>query len=246
MTYLITQTFILLLAAALLGMLLGWYLTRLSANSSRAGLEARANSARQETAAMREERDALRHSKDGLEAERQALLTEIDELKAQVAKGVATDQQEIDRLRDELAQCRDALANRPEAVEAAPEIVENEPTAGKSGGKAAGFEEIPSVSAAAAAAAASFQGTGAATARPAAEPATASTQADDDLQQIKGIGPKIAATLRELGIRRFEQIAEWTPENVAWINDHLKFKGRVEREEWIPQARALIAARDAD
>ena len=66
----------------------------------------------------------------------------------------------------------------------------------------------------------------------------------DDLRQIKGIGPKIAGILEELGIRRFEQIAAWTPENVAWVNGHLKFKGRIEREKWIPQAEALIAERE--
>ena len=67
----------------------------------------------------------------------------------------------------------------------------------------------------------------------------------DDLQQIKGIGPKIAGILKDLGILRFEQIAEWTPENVSWVNAHLKFKGRIEREKWIPQAKALLAERSA-
>jgi NADH-quinone oxidoreductase subunit E len=62
----------------------------------------------------------------------------------------------------------------------------------------------------------------------------------DDLQRIKGIGPKIADILQDLGIRRYAQIAAWTPDKVAWINDHLKFKGRVERERWIEQAKALI------
>ena len=66
----------------------------------------------------------------------------------------------------------------------------------------------------------------------------------DDLQQIKGIGPKIAGILQELGIQRFEQIATWTPEKVDWVNERLRFKGRIEREEWIPQAKALMAARD--
>ena len=76
-------------------------------------------------------------------------------------------------------------------------------------------------------------------------PADDSSGEPDNLQKIKGIGPKIAGILDELGIRRFDQIAAWTPENVAWVNDHLRFKGRIEREEWIPQARSLIAERDA-
>jgi len=67
----------------------------------------------------------------------------------------------------------------------------------------------------------------------------------DDLQVIKGIGPKIAAKLERLGIRRFEQIAGWSPEDIERVNEKLRFKGRIEREKWIPQARALVTARKA-
>ena len=105
---------------------------------------------------------------------------------------------------------------------------------------AASAEPIPMVSAAAAQAAAAMSDDAGA-----APPVDDSSAEADNLQKIKGIGPKIAGILGQLGIRRFEQIAAWTPENVAWVNDHLKFKGRIEREEWIPQAKALIAARDA-
>ncbi|MDQ0316286.1 NADH-quinone oxidoreductase subunit NuoE [Amorphus orientalis] len=63
----------------------------------------------------------------------------------------------------------------------------------------------------------------------------------DDLQQINGIGPKIESTLKDLGIHEFGQIADWTPDNVAWVETYLKFKGRVEREDWIEQAKTLAA-----
>jgi NADH-quinone oxidoreductase subunit E len=43
-----------------------------------------------------------------------------------------------------------------------------------------------------------------------------------------------------LGIWTYSQIAEWTPENAAWVEEHLSFKGRVEREEWVEQAKALV------
>ena len=77
--------------------------------------------------------------------------------------------------------------------------------------------------------------------------AGASTGSDeaDDLQQIKGIGPKIAGLLQELGVIRFEQIARWSQEDVDWVNDRLRFKGRIEREEWIRQARSLIGEVEA-
>lgn len=63
----------------------------------------------------------------------------------------------------------------------------------------------------------------------------------DDLKQISGIGAGIEKTLHGLGIFHFRQIAAFTPDNVAWINRHLRFKGRIEREHWIEQARALAA-----
>jgi NADH-quinone oxidoreductase subunit E len=63
----------------------------------------------------------------------------------------------------------------------------------------------------------------------------------DDLKRISGIGPGIEKTLHELGIFHFRQIAAFTPENVVWVNQHLRFKGRIEREDWIGQARRLVA-----
>ena len=65
--------------------------------------------------------------------------------------------------------------------------------------------------------------------------------APDDLQRISGIGPGIEKTLHDLGIYHFRQIARFTPENVAWVNQRLRFKGRIEREDWIGQARTLDA-----
>ena len=57
---------------------------------------------------------------------------------------------------------------------------------------------------------------------------------------ISGIGPGIERTLHELGIFHFRQIAAFTPENVAWVNRRLRFKGRIEREDWIGQARSWL------
>jgi predicted flap endonuclease-1-like 5' DNA nuclease len=65
----------------------------------------------------------------------------------------------------------------------------------------------------------------------------------DDLQQISGVGPKIETTLHRLGIFHFDQVAEWTMEEAQWVDDHLKFKGRIARDEWIKQARQLASGR---
>jgi branched-chain amino acid transport system ATP-binding protein len=61
----------------------------------------------------------------------------------------------------------------------------------------------------------------------------------DELSLIKGIGPKIQGQLNEFGIFHFDQIADWKKPECNWVNEHLKFKGRIEREEWIKQAKAL-------
>ncbi len=63
----------------------------------------------------------------------------------------------------------------------------------------------------------------------------------DDLKRITGIGPGIEKSLHEAGIFHYRQIAELTPQNLAWIDHHLRLKGRAEREDWIGQARALVA-----
>ena len=67
----------------------------------------------------------------------------------------------------------------------------------------------------------------------------------DDLKQIKGVGPKLEALLHRLGFFHFDQIAKWTGEEVAWVDENLEgFKGRVSRDGWVDQARALAAGQD--
>lgn len=75
------------------------------------------------------------------------------------------------------------------------------------------------------------------------EPARLASARDgkgDDLTAIGGIGPKIQDVLNtELGIYHYNQVASWTPENVAWVEDHLGFSGRIRREGWVDQAKSL-------
>lgn len=63
----------------------------------------------------------------------------------------------------------------------------------------------------------------------------------DDLTAISGIGPRIAEVLNDLGIWTYAQIASWTPDNATWVENHLSFKGRVGRENWVDQAKELLA-----
>ena len=63
----------------------------------------------------------------------------------------------------------------------------------------------------------------------------------DNLQQISGVGPKLEKTLHGLGFFHFSQIADWNADEVMWVEEHLRFKGRITRDEWIAQAKLLAA-----
>ncbi len=63
----------------------------------------------------------------------------------------------------------------------------------------------------------------------------------DDLAAIEGVGDRFAERLHALGVWTFAQIAGWSDENARWIGSYLAFPGRVQRERWVEQARALAA-----
>ena len=61
----------------------------------------------------------------------------------------------------------------------------------------------------------------------------------DDLKLISGVGPKTERVLHDLGIFTFAQVAGWNAEQREWVDGYLAFSGRIEREDWMKQARAL-------
>ena len=63
----------------------------------------------------------------------------------------------------------------------------------------------------------------------------------DDLKRISGVGPKLEGVLNDMGFWHFDQIAKWGAGEVAWVDSRLKFKGRIERDDWITQAVAFAA-----
>jgi predicted flap endonuclease-1-like 5' DNA nuclease len=66
----------------------------------------------------------------------------------------------------------------------------------------------------------------------------------DDLKLIKGIGPKLEQMCHGLGYYHFDQIAAWSAEEIAWVDENLEgFKGRVTRDDWVAQARDLAAGK---
>lgn len=72
------------------------------------------------------------------------------------------------------------------------------------------------------------------------EPDGEANGAADDLTRMKGIGPKVVATLARLGITRYDQIAAWSDDDAAAVDAKLgTFKGRITRDHWVEQAKLL-------
>ena len=65
------------------------------------------------------------------------------------------------------------------------------------------------------------------------------TASVDDLKLISGVGPKIEGVLHSLGIYTFAQVAAWKKAEREWVDAYLSFHGRIERDDWVRQAKAL-------
>ena len=70
--------------------------------------------------------------------------------------------------------------------------------------------------------------------------------APDDLKKIKGVGPKLEGVLNELGVWHFWQIASWSEAEITWVDTQLKFKGRIDRDGWIDQAKILAEGGESE
>lgn len=70
---------------------------------------------------------------------------------------------------------------------------------------------------------------------------------DDDLTRIKGLGPKLAAMLNNMGVTKFSEIAAWQEADINRIDAKLgKFQGRIQRDNWVEQAKLLSAGAESD
>lgn len=65
----------------------------------------------------------------------------------------------------------------------------------------------------------------------------------DDLKLISGVGPKLEELLHENGVYHFDQIAAWKKAEIEYMDDKLSFHGRIERDDWIKQAKELAKAK---
>jgi predicted flap endonuclease-1-like 5' DNA nuclease len=219
------QIVVFLIVAAALGFAIGWLVRGARLEGARAA--PRSSGAE---AALADERDRLRTE---LQAAREggvrleAALADSQKLADTRGRRVreleaegASSQERIARLEGELSKAGGSAASRAEVGPAAAAPPEPRPVAA-----VPPVEAIPGAPPHALAA-------------PEGEP--------DDLKQISGIGPGIEKILHELGVYHFRQIAELTPANVAWLDQRLRFKGRIEREDWIGQARRLAAGGPVD
>lgn len=76
------------------------------------------------------------------------------------------------------------------------------------------------------------------------KPAAKSSSAADDLKKLSGVGPVLEKKLNEAGVTTFAQIAAWGADDIAKMDEQLSFKGRIEREGWVEQAKKLAAGEE--
>lgn len=74
------------------------------------------------------------------------------------------------------------------------------------------------------------------------KPAAKKSAGKDDLSQISGVGPVLVGKLNALGITTLQQVADFTAQDIERVDAELNFKGRIEREEWVKQAKELLKA----
>ncbi len=77
-------------------------------------------------------------------------------------------------------------------------------------------------------------------------PAVKKPRNPDDLKLISGVGPKLEGVLNGLGIYTYAQVAAWKKAERDWVDNYLKFKGRIERDNWVKQAKALAKGGEAE
>ncbi len=186
---------------------------------------------------------------------------QIDRLFSAAAGGATTLLQKPTAKREKFVAPAPAPAPAPVAVQATPvaavvAAVVTAPAKAKSPAKAAPASKDSKPAEAIAAKAAIAPKAGAA-AKPAAKPAPKAGGAAetlfatpkgkaDDLKMISGVGPVLEGRLNSLGITKFSQVAAFSTDDIAKVEDSLSFKGRITRDDWLKQADALARGGEAE
>jgi large subunit ribosomal protein L21 len=79
--------------------------------------------------------------------------------------------------------------------------------------------------------------------KPTAKKAAPAADFVDDLKMIGGVGPALEKKLNAAGITSLKEIAAWKKADIARFDEELDFKGRIDREEWVQQAKDLVAGK---
>jgi len=226
MAYLTAEILIYLAIAAVLGLAIGFLIWGWG--------RAEALDAARQAGAREAETDALaRADRPANAAEVAALKAEIERLEGDKTS-IAADLTAAESARDSLSAHRVRLENETEQLKRQVAALEADLAACRaSAGKAAPADppptEVPELETAKIEA-------------PRA-PATLLTERPsevDDLKLIKGVGPKMESILNGKGVFLFHQLANFGPEDVAWVNEAIEaFPGRIERDEWVAQTQEL-------
>lgn len=80
-------------------------------------------------------------------------------------------------------------------------------------------------------------------AKPSKKAAPKAEAVADDVSLISGVGPVLKDKLAEAGITSLKQIATLKKKDVAKLDEDLSLGGRIEREEWVAQAKELLAGK---
>ena len=159
--------------------------------------------------------------------------------------GVKISDGDADFVRNDPSVIAAYLGVEDEEIEEAPEVASLVVEAiGEEAAQEAGIDAA-AVPAADAVAETAMTASGEAATHPGKRPgglAAAREDGPDKLTRIKGIGPVNERKLNGLGIWHFDQVASWKKAEVEWVGSYLAFPGRIEREEWVKQAKALAKA----
>lgn len=82
--------------------------------------------------------------------------------------------------------------------------------------------------------------------KPAPKKAAKAKSGADDLKLLKGVGPALEKKLHANGVTSFAQVAAWNADDIAEMDDKLSFKGRIERDNWVEQAKLLAEGGDTE
>ena len=164
------------------------------------------------------------------------------------AKAAATKAAPAAAAKPVAAKAKTAKVPAPKAAPkaAAPKAAAPKPAAPKAAKTKAAVAKVPAPKPAAKPAAKPVAAKAKAAPAPKSAPKAAAAKAKvsvpDNLELLKGLGPKVNAMLKALGVTSFAQVASWTAADVAEIDGKLgAFAGRISRDNWIDQAKYLEA-----